>query len=49
MLSGATCCCALVKENIIITANIGNSRCIVGSSQNEKLIAVVLTRDHIEF
>jgi len=45
MKSGSTCCVILMTDSKLITANVGDSRCIVGISQSEKLCALQLTRD----
>lgn len=44
--SGSTCSCALIKDGKIITANIGDSRSIIGTSRGEKIRVRALTRDH---
>jgi serine/threonine protein phosphatase PrpC len=49
-LSGSTCCVALLAGNKLITANVGDSRCIGAYAEQQdgqlKLVARVLTIDH---
>ena len=40
--SGCTCVCAIITPNYVVCANVGDSRCVVGSSTD----TVSLTEDH---
>merc|ERR1711964_710623 len=43
---GTTLVCAYLTEHDIVTANLGDSRCVIARTVGEDLVATALTTDH---